>query len=1117
MKRKKDRLRRVMVIGATPSGILAANKLGELGIPVTLVDCDPDMDKKLAGTEFTLKSGVPFNHAHRPGLIRLMRNPDISCILPARVSSIKHNMQGFKVSVVKEQTFVDTETCTLCGRCMDTCPVTLEDGTKPVTVISRRSLPGRAIIDKKKTPLCSTGCPLGVNVQGYVALAGQGRFQSALDLIRKQNILPGICGRICTHPCEDECRRTQVDEPLSIRAIKRFLADVEEDQGKSPRPEPVFVEGRRIAVIGSGPGGLAAAHELVSNGCRAVIFEEKPEAGGLLRYGIGPHRLPRNILERELAHIKGSGVEIRTSRPMDLESDLTGLKKEYDAIILATGSWCDRKLGVPGENLKGVQGCLSFLTDFHGEEQHDLPKNVIVIGDGNAAFDLARVVSRTGSQVTMVSWFGKDEIPADHDEIREALEEGIAIQDRSQVIEFLGENGRVIGVNCKPTQPGKPVEEGIAWPEIMGGAQPFSVPADLVLVAIGQTGAYGELSDGKGFKVNANGYLYPQNNGSKSSHIYVAGDAAGGTATVVHAMAQGKSAARQALNELYELGLNEETQRVSQHEFPDICETLPVVPRAVMSEEAVAQRVKGYGEVALGLSKEQVIQEAGRCLQCGVCSECMECVDACSAIKAIDHRQEEEEISVHAGVVILADPSMAPAVKGDDVIRAYGPKTSHPDVHAMMMRGFAAASQAMILLKNGSWSRKGSGVTHASPMASLSPGAVKTGVFVCRCNDSLGWDGDMDQFVDSLINHDSVVYSTTMMSACTPEGISEILKTVRTKSLTRIVLASCVCCPLNFVCSACTDQRSRLKHGLFTGTGIGRSMVETCNIRGEALSLLKQDRNLAIERLKGLITRSIGRAEQLRPFSSPMRNYNFTTAVIGDSEASVTSAMMLAETGTDVVMFGATDKPLATEVSHPNILCFKGSSVRDMTGTLGNFQINVDIEGNRQEFNAGTVIMGERSRRQIKYLHQQKLAYRTVSSTMQEKGKVGRPYIMPGMTSIPGIFLADPSNISVSNRKKGASAAVLAAAIMPRGPRKNKGFTVVVDADKCRGCGRCVAECAYQAIALSPNGVGGWAASVDEAFCKGCGNCISVCPTNAADSPYRDQMFLERSLEEMLL
>ena len=161
---------------------------------------------------------------------------------------------------------------------------------------------------------------------------------------------------------------------------------------------------------------------------------------------------------------------------MDLKSDLTGLKKEYDAIILATGSWCDRKLGVPGEDLKGVRGCISFLTAFHGGELDELPKNVIVIGDGNAAFDLARVVSRRGSQVTMVSWFGKHEIPADHDEIREALEEGISIKDKRQVVQFLGENGRVTGVMCKATRPGKPVDNGIAWPEIIADSQPVTLP-----------------------------------------------------------------------------------------------------------------------------------------------------------------------------------------------------------------------------------------------------------------------------------------------------------------------------------------------------------------------------------------------------------------------------------------------------------------------------------------------------------------------------------------------------------------------------------------------------------------------------------------------------------------
>lgn len=1129
MKSEKDRLHRVMIIGATPSGIVAANKLGELGIPVTLVDCDPDMDEKLSNTEYTLKSGVPFNHAHRPGLMRIMRNPDITCMMPARVNTIKHNMQGFKVSVTKEQTFVDPDTCTLCGRCVDICPVTLDHDNKPVAITSRRSLPGRAMIDKRKTPVCTSSCPLGVNVQGYLALAAQGRFDQALDLIRERNILPGICGRICTHPCETDCRRNTADEALSIRAIKRFVADAEIIDNGVDRPEPVFEGNRKVAVIGSGPAGLAAAHELVANKCRAVVFEAEAEAGGLLRYGIGPHRLPRKVLDREISHIERCGVEIRTSQNINLKTDLDGLKQEFDAVIVAAGSWCDRRLGIPGEQIEGVEGCISFLSNFYRGKRQNLPGQMIVIGDGNAAFDLARVVARRGVKVTMVSWFAKDQIPADEDEIKEALEEGITIKGSTQVVEFLGQGGRIKGLKCMPTKPGKPVDHGIAWPEIIKESAPFTMEADLVVVAIGQTGAYQnliqeekvnrnpEVNKNQGFLVDDSGYLLAENSASSIARVYVAGDAVRGDATVVHAMAKGRRAATTALNDLYQLGLNTETGRVSNLEFKTVPENLPWCSRSIMPVQPMDKRMNQYSEVALGLSKEQVIQEAGRCLQCGVCSECMECVDVCDAIKAINHREAQAELAVHAGVIILADPSMAPAVKGDDVIRAYGPKSSLPDTHAMIMRGFAAAAQAMVLLKNGSRGRKGSGVSYAASDPSLSREDFRTGVFVCRCNDSLGWDKGIDDFVGSLNNHASVVHTTTMVSACTPDGIAEILKTVRKHSLNRIVLASCVCCPLNFVCSACTDQRSRLKHGLFTATGISRSMVETCNIRGEALSLLGRNPDLAVERLKGLLIRSIGRAQQLKPFSAPLRNYNFTTAVIGNSEASMTSAIMLADTGTDVVMFGATGKPLETELTHPNIFCFKGSFVREMTGTLGNFHINVDIDGKIQEFNAGTVVMGERSRQQIKYLHQPGLAYKTVSSTMQAKDRPGRPYLMPGMTSIPGIFLADPEGISISNRQKGASAAVLASAIMPRGPRQSKGYTVVIDKDRCRGCGRCIKECAYQAITLAPNGVGGWAASVDEAFCKGCGNCISVCPTNAADSPYRDQAFLERSLEEMLV
>jgi heterodisulfide reductase subunit A-like polyferredoxin len=202
---------------------------------------------------------------------------------------------------------------------------------------------------------------------------------------------------------------------------------------------------------------------------------------------------------------------------------------------------------------------------------------------------------------------------------------------------------------------------------------------------------------------------------------------------------------------------------------------------------------------------------------------------------------------------------------------------------------------------------------------------------------------------------------------------------------------------------------------------------------------------------------------------------------------------------------------------HPNIHFFEGAVVTELGGTLGDFQIRINSGDFYHNIQAGAVILGEKFRKKIKYVHQEGLPSRIVAFSMQKDGVNGIPFFYPGMTSISGLFLADPPGIHVSNRRKGAAAAVLAAAVMPRGPRQSKGYTVSVDEDLCRSCGRCIDVCLYQAITLKKNSIGGWYASVDEAFCKGCGNCISVCPSNAADSPYRSQAFLERILEEILL
>ncbi|MCP4666722.1 MAG: 4Fe-4S dicluster domain-containing protein, partial [Deltaproteobacteria bacterium] len=364
---------------------------------------------------------------------------------------------------------------------------------------------------------------------------------------------------------------------------------------------------------------------------------------------------------------------------------------------------------------------------------------------------------------------------------------------------------------------------------------------------------------------------------------------------------------------------------------------------------------------------------------------------------------------------------------------------------------------------------------------------------------------------------DDVVHTEVMSSACVPEGFGSMLKAIREKGITRVALASCVCCPLDFVCSACTDQRSRLKHALFSGTGVSRSMVETCNLRGEALRLLADDEDAALSRFIGLIERSIRRARRLRALPTPARTYNFTTAIIGESEAAICSARTMADAGLDVLMFGTADKPLGEKLAHPNIHCFEHSKVKGMSGTLGDFQVFVRSEGLSQVMQVGAVIIGEKYRRLIPYIPQKGLPRTTVTSSMQKRGVPGVPFLYPGATSIAGLFLASPPGIHVSERKKGAAAAVLAAAIMPRGPRLNKGYTVEVDRDRCRGCGRCLQACPYQAVAFHENAVGGWHAVVDEALCKGCGNCISICPSNAADSPYRDQAYLEQMLEEVLI
>ena len=652
MKRSKDRLHRVVVIGANPSGIAAANKLGELGVPVTLVEQSPDLNEKLASHKWRLPSGVPFNFAHRPGLLRILRNTEIRCILPARVTSIKHTPQGFRVRIQNPETYVDPRQCVLCGRCAEVCPVRTPDGLTPIKFNGRHALPGRPVIDKRKQPSCQSACPLGVNAQAYVALARAGRFREALRVVRKDNILPGICGRICTHPCEEACRRGELDDPIAIRDIKRFLADYEITHPPEGLNEKPPLGNETVAVIGSGPAGLSAAAELARLGYGVTVFEKEIEPGGLLRYGIGAHRLPRDILDYDIHYIKNLGVRFETSHPVDFRAPLDDLKNHFSAVLTTVGAWTDRRLGVPGEDLTGVDGCLSVLTrhyrEAYGEEgenapgyQKGKPGKTAVIGDGNAAFDLARTLKRLGEDVTIVSWFPSELIPADSHEVRGAREEGIVIVDAAKVMAFEGENGRLNRLRCQPTKLGEPDENGIPWPVILPEADPFDMMFDRAVVAIGQLGPFTDTdSSGKGqlisgFDITEQGcFRVDEHFRTNMEGVYAAGDAVTGPSNVVQAMASGRMAARSVHKALSQGDFPvTETGRPEDRDYPGIPENIPSLSRPTMPERQPGVRRDNFSEVAMGLSESQILSEAERCLQCGICSECFLCTDVCGAIR----------------------------------------------------------------------------------------------------------------------------------------------------------------------------------------------------------------------------------------------------------------------------------------------------------------------------------------------------------------------------------------------------------------------------------------------------------------------------------------------------
>lgn len=516
--------------------------------------------------------------------------------------------------------------CIACGVCEDQCP------------LSAVSLQSPEILIEPRIPPCIEACPVRTNVPMYIDRIKEKDDQGAYYYISERNPFPSICGRVCHHPCELACRRGQFDEPLAIRELKRFASD--KFVLETPVPE---IKKGEVAIVGSGPAGLAAAWSLMKMGFRSTIFDKEKKAGGWMRYGIPDYRLPKDVLDKEINAILSSGIRTNFGVVLGKDFDFNFLKeKEFKAVLVAVGAQKSKKLEIPGSELSGVLEGLELLYAYNSGQPLKLKGEVVVIGGGNVAIDAARVALRLGaSKVTILYRRSIELMPAVKEEIDDAVVEGIIIRALVSPVEFKGSDGKVKEVVCQKMVLGEPDETGRSRPVPLDNSR-FRLPAEQVVCAIGQTRDLEHLE-----RLCIKGNDEPIQFDTKTMEtgfpgIFVAGDIVAGPATVIEAIASGLRAAvsiSQYINgekitgEFLALKGKEVKAPRGIHDYPE--EAKRVNPKKL----SVRQRRDNFDEVNKGYSAPKAMGEVNRCWHCDLindfptfnekCVQCNLCARVC--------------------------------------------------------------------------------------------------------------------------------------------------------------------------------------------------------------------------------------------------------------------------------------------------------------------------------------------------------------------------------------------------------------------------------------------------------------------------------------------------------
>ena len=512
-----------------------------------------------------------------------------------------------------------------------------------------------------KTPPCRAACPAGNDIVAFIQKITQGDFERAWELIKEENPFPGICGRVCFHPCESKCNRGRFDEPIAIHALERFVSDFASNLNKKVEKIPAKRR-EKIAIIGSGPAGMSCAYHLAKLHYDVTVFESSSSAGGMLRTGIPSYRLPKDVLDREIANIEALGVTIRTGISFGEDLKLEGFK-DYQAIFIATGAHRSRGLHIPGEKEKGVLSGLDLLRKINLGKKLKLGDKIAIIGGGNTAIDVARSVLRMGKKATLLYRRSKEEMPAFEEEIREAMEEGVKIRYLVNPIRIQQKDDRK-RLECLRMELGEKDESGRRRPIPIPNSN-FFFEADSVIIAAGEEIEVAFLPKGM---EKREGIVLTQKDGSTGiKGIFAGGDLTSIQRTVAHAIGSGKKAALAMDCYLKGNDSEEAIRQILIGEGPSLSifrylhpGERPMNPHVVTFEELnmdyfepstrrreskspAKKRIKGFGEVTASFTESIALEEGERCFSCGTCNECENCYVFCPDASVI----KKEEILSH--------------------------------------------------------------------------------------------------------------------------------------------------------------------------------------------------------------------------------------------------------------------------------------------------------------------------------------------------------------------------------------------------------------------------------------------------------------------------------------